>query len=159
VWVCFSVREHISKTTPPNLTKFSVHIRRRRAPRLDESIVRGVSGVEYAMHHCLVDKARLHDTNTCTYHVITGFVSHTTSHAKLATVLRPTLTQKITSTQFCDKQVTRYCPGAGRYAPADCSSTVAYRFAAIQAIFASPSIQTSRRIYVRPRTCQQSAHL
>jgi len=37
-----------------------------------------------------------------------------------------------------------------RYAPADGSSTVAYRFAANQ---------KSRRIYVRPRTDPQSAHL
>jgi len=45
--------------------------------------------------------------------------------------------------------------------PADGSSTVAYRFAANQAICVSPWIQKSRRIYVRPRTrtCPQSARL
>jgi len=42
---------------------------------------------------------------------------------------------------------------------ADGSSTVAYRFAANQAIYVSPWIQKSRRIYVRPRTGPQSAHL
>jgi len=41
----------------------------------------------------------------------------------------------------------------------DGSSTVAYRFAANQAICVSPWIQKSRRIYVRPRTGPQSAHL
>jgi len=47
-------------------------------------------------------------------------------------------------------------PGAARrYAPADGSSTVAYRFPAIR-----PSwIQKSRRIYVHPRTGPQSTHL
>jgi len=43
--------------------------------------------------------------------------------------------------------------------PADGCSTVAYRFAANQAICVSPWIQKSRRIYVRPRTGPQSAHL
>ena len=36
---------------------------------------------------------------------------------------------------------------------------VAYRFVANQAIYFSPCIQKSRRIYVRPRTGPQSAHL
>jgi len=48
---------------------------------------------------------------------------------------------------------------ARRYAPADGSSTVAYRFAANQAICVSPWIPKSRRIYVRPQTGPQSAHL
>ena len=43
--------------------------------------------------------------------------------------------------------------------PADGSSTVAYRFAANQAICVSPLTQKSRRIYVRPRTGPQFVHL
>jgi len=43
--------------------------------------------------------------------------------------------------------------------PADGSVTVACRFAANQAICVSPWIQKSRRIYVRPRTGPQSAHI
>ena len=56
---------------------------------------------------------------------------------------------------------TRHRPGGGETIcpAADGSSTVAYRFAANQAVCASPRIQESRRIYVRPRTSPQSAHL
>ena len=43
--------------------------------------------------------------------------------------------------------------------PADGSSTVAYRFAANQAISIPTCTLKSRRIYVRPRTGPQSAHL
>ena len=61
-----------------------------------------------------------------------------------------------------DNELTRYRPGGGETIcplPVDGSSTVAYRFAANQAICVSPWIQKSRRIYVRPRTGPQSAHL
>ena len=43
--------------------------------------------------------------------------------------------------------------------PADGSSTVAYPFAANEAVCVSPWIQISQRIYVRPRTGPQSAQL
>jgi len=49
--------------------------------------------------------------------------------------------------------------GADDMPPANGSSTVAYRFAANQAVCVSPWIQKSRRIYVRPQTGPQSAHL
>jgi len=52
--------------------------------------------------------------------------------------------------------------GGGRRADMplpDSSSAVAYRVAADQSICVSPLIQKSRRIYVRPRTGPQSAHL
>jgi len=58
--------------------------------------------------------------------------------------------------------ITRYRPqrgGADDMPPAYGSSTVAYRFAANQAVCVSPWIQKSRRIYVRPQTGPQSAHL
>jgi len=60
----------------------------------------------------------------------------------------------------CARDQESIAPGAARrYAPADSSSTVTYRFAANQAICVSPWIQKSLRIYVRPRTGPQSPHL
>jgi len=69
----------------------------------------------------------------------------------------------INSETFTDKMVLIHSTKKSIDQPfmplADDSSTLAYRFAANQAICVSPCIQKSRRIYVRPRTGPQSAHL
>jgi len=60
-----TLQRHTRNVRPCCVVSVASHPRRRRAPKLDESIVQGETGAESAMHHSLVVRKSCQSDSSC----------------------------------------------------------------------------------------------